>query len=144
MKKQELLDQLKEKGIEVHEDMNKRELQSLLKENESEETVVSENHDGEATNGTTKEGDESEVKNTDSIPQNGKTDVETTNPYNPGTAVSIEADDARTEDEFKFADESNPNQKARKEGQREYDQDGNLRTGGKSYGVSGDNPRVEE
>lgn len=105
-----------------------------------ESVRVNENRDGEATNGTTKQGDESPVQNTDKIPQNGvkKIDVlEVTD--NP---IAKEADASRTEEEVQFADESNPNQKGRSaSAPTEYDQDGNLRTDGYSYGVAPDDTR---
>lgn len=99
--------------------------------------VVAQNTDGEATNGTTKDGDNSEVLNTESIPQNPDNDIETTEPTND---VAEEADESRTEEEKEFSNESNPNQKARtvSQGDSEYDQDGNLRTDGYSYGVAPD------
>lgn len=97
------------------------------------------NENGEKTNGTTKDGSTAPVKNTTSVPQNGVTEVETTDAPND---IAKEADEARTEDEVKFADESNPNQKARYQGAHgdELDQDGNQRTGGYSYGVAEDDP----
>lgn len=96
--------------------------------------VVAENTDGEATNGTTLEGNKEPVKNTDSIPQNGVTEIETTEAPND---IAKEADEARTEEQIKFSDESNPNQKARTKGApSEYDQDGNPRGSGYSYGVA--------
>lgn len=105
-----------------------------------EKIKVNENENGEATNGTTQEGDESPVHNTDKIPQNGVKDIEvlevTDNP------IAKAADEDRTEEEVQFADESNPNQKGRNaSAPTEYDQDGNLRTDGYSYGVAPDDTR---
>lgn len=104
----------------------------------TDEVVVQENNDGEAVNGTTKQGSTEPVKNTDKIPQNGVTEVEVL-PVTDND-VAREADAARTEEEVKFSDESNPNQKGRQTsaGKSEYDQDGNLRTDGYSYGVAPD------
>lgn len=101
-----------------------------------EEVQVNANENGEATNGTTLEGDESPVDAGDNIPQNGVTDIKTGEENS--NQVSVDADDSRTEEEVKFADEANPNNKARVEGAggSDYDQDGNLRTGGKSYGIA--------
>jgi hypothetical protein len=97
---------------------------------------VSENQDGEATRGTSQEGDTGSVKNTDSIPQNEVKDIETTPATNE---VAKEADADRTADEIEFSDESNPNQKARNaQSPDQFDQDGNPRTGGYSYGVAPD------
>lgn len=105
-----------------------------------ESVVVNENKDGEATNGTTKEGDDSPVKNTDKIPQNGVTEIEVMQVTD--NEVATEADKDRTVEEVKFADESNPNQKGRNaSAPTEYDQDGNLRTDGYSYGVAPDDTR---
>jgi hypothetical protein len=135
--KAELLEQAKSQGLDVNTKTTVAELREKL--GTSDEVVtVNENKDGEATNNTTEEGNESSVENTESIPQNGVTEIETLDVTdNP---VAKKADDARTEDEVKFADESNPNQKARTAATNDadYDQDGNLRTGGKSYGVADD------
>lgn len=152
--KQELYEEAKGKGLKVTTKTKKSELEELLGNGNNNKDIpnekpgaepvvtVNENEDGEATSGTTKEGDESPVKNTESIPQNGKTDVEILEVTD--NEIAKKADAARTEEQFKFADESNPNQKGRYEGApTEYDQDGNLRTGGKSYGVSANNPENE-
>lgn len=103
--------------------------------------VVQENKDGEATHGTTLEGNTEPVKNTDKIPQNGVTEVETLDVTD--NEVAKQSDDDRTEEEVKFADESNPNQKGRttSAGGAEFDQDGNQRTDGYSYGVAPDDLR---
>lgn len=111
-----------------------------VQEGDVESIKVNENEEGEATNGTTKEGDTSPVFNTDKIPQNGVKKIEvlevTDNP------IAKEADENRTEEEVQFADESNPNQKGRNaSAPTEYDQDGNLRTDGYSYGVAPDDTR---
>lgn len=142
--KAELLDQAREQGLDVNSKTTKSELESMLASNDTSNTntnggdvVVNENDNGEATNGTTKQGDESPVKNGENVPQNGVTEIETT----PETSVtSTNGDENRSEEEIKFADEANPNNKARYTGAGggEYDQDGNLRTGGKSYGVADD------
>lgn len=107
----------------------------------SESVVVQENKDGEATNGTTLQGNTDPVENTQSVPQNGVTEVETLDVTD--NEIAKEADESRTEDEVKYADESNPNQKGRttSAGGAEYDQDGNLRTDGYSYGVAPDDTR---
>lgn len=136
--KAELLEQAKSEGLDVNTKTTKAELEALLSDSGDQEVTVNENKDGEATNNTTEEGDESSVENTESIPQNGVTEIETLDVTdNP---VAKKADEARTEEEVEFADESNPNQKARTAAtdDAEYDQDGNLRTGGKSYGVADD------
>lgn len=142
--KAELLEQAKSQGLDVNTKTTKADLESMLGTSDSSEAkssgntadepsvetvVVNSNDDGEATSGTTKEGDTSEVTNKDSIPQN---DAENT--PEDGDA------EGRSTEEFEFADESNPNNKARWTGAggSEYDQDGNLRTGGKSYGVADD------
>lgn len=106
----------------------------------SDAVVVQPNEDGEGTHGTTQEGDTSPIKNTDSVPQNEVDSIETT----PAPNEIAEAADAdRTADEIAFANESNPNQKGRttSAGGAEYDQDGNLRTDGYSYGVAPDDLR---
>lgn len=141
--KAELLEQARERGLDVKTDSTKAELESMLNDRNTssgndEQAQVSRNEDGEATNGTSRQGDDSPIDNTDSIPQNDvdRIDVrETTD--NP---VAKRADAERTKEEIEFADESNPNQKARNAATEgaEYDQDGNPRTGGKSYGVSED------
>lgn len=107
------------------------------KNSKDEEVVVNENEGGEATRGTTKEGDTSDVKNTESVPQNEDSDIETTEPTNE---VAEKADEDRTDEEKEFANESNPNQKARTASTEDadLDQDGNERTSGYSYGVSAD------
>jgi predicted DNA binding CopG/RHH family protein len=82
------------------------------------------------------------VENTESIPQNGVTEIDTTPAPND---IAKEADESRTEAEIKFADESNPNQKARvSAAPDEYDQDGNERGGGKSYGVAAEDLRGQD
>lgn len=105
-----------------------------------EEVQVNENKGGEATNNTTQQGDTSTVENTDKIPQNGVDKIETLQVTdNP---IALEADANRTKEEIQFADESNPNQKGRNaSAPDEYDQDGNLRTDGYSYGVAADDTR---
>lgn len=101
---------------------------------------VNENEGGEATSGTTKQGDTSPVQNTDKIPQNGVDEIETLQVTDDPVALAADAD--RTEEEVQFADESNPNQKGRNASAPEkYDQDGNLRTDGYSYGVGPDDTR---
>lgn len=109
----------------------------LFDKNNKDEVVVAQNEDGEATHGTTQEGNESPVENTESIPQNPDEDIETTEPTNP---VAEQADEDRTDEEKEFSNESNPNQKARTASTEdaEVDQDGNPRTGGYSYGVAPD------
>ncbi len=139
--KAELLAQAKEQGLDVNTSISKKELENKLNQGSPQdervdEVTVNENQDGEATNDTTKEGDEKSVENTESIPQNGVTKIEVLEVTD--NEVAKKSDAARTKIEIQFADESNPNQKARNEGDQEYDQDGNLRTGGKSYGVSAD------
>lgn len=139
--KQELYEEAKARGLNVTSRTTKAELESL----------VAPNFDGEATNGTVKEGDDTPLTRGESVPNSGQTDVETVD-VNSDEAAK-EADEARTEEEFKFADESVPNEKGRFAGQQEgdsvdeegrpVDQDGNIRTGGKSYGVSADSA-VEE
>lgn len=155
--KQELQEQAKAKGVEFNSKTTKAELEAAV--NGSDETTVTaggqesqptaetqevdsvkvnENESGEATNGTTKDGSEKPVKNTDSVPQNG---VETVEVFETtDNEVAKQADAARTKEEVQFADESNPNNKSRvnsTQGEK-YDQDGNLRTGGKSYGIADD------
>lgn len=99
-----------------------------------EQVVVAKNTKGEAKAGTTESGQKDAVENTESIPQNGVIEIHTTEAPNE---IAKAADEARTEAEVKFADESNPNQKGRFEGaEGEFDQDGNERSGGKSYGVA--------
>ena len=147
--KAELQEEAKNRGIEFNSNATKAELEQLLDGSSSnelsgdtqdvEQVQVNQNDEGEATNGTTKQGSEAPVENTENVPQNGETDIQTTeeSEKNP---VAEKADASRTEEEVKFADESNPNQKARNtatQGQ-EFDQDGNPRTGGKSYGTSAD------
>lgn len=102
-----------------------------------DKVTVNDNQDGEATNDTSKEGDSTKVENTESIPQNNLDEIETTPAPND---TAKEADASRTKEELAFADESNPNQKARDAGApgEEFDQDGNPRTGGYSYGVAAD------
>lgn len=113
---------------------------SDTQEGSVESVTVNENRDGEATNGTTKQGDESPVQNTDKIPQNGVTEIEVLKVTD--NEVATQADEDRTVEEVKFADESNPNQKGRNaSAPTEYDQDGNLRTDGYSYGVAPDDTR---
>jgi hypothetical protein len=146
----ELLEQAKEQGLAVNTKTTKSQLETMLgleddndtsqddSSPDTENTVQPEdnNSNGEKTNGTTLDGNTEPVTNETSIPQNGQTEVETTDDVdNP---VTQEADAARTGDQVKFADESNPNQKARDGGApgETYDQDGNLRTGGYSYGVA--------
>lgn len=102
-----------------------------------DEVVANQNEGGEATHGTTLDGNEKEVKNTTSIPQNGQTEIQTFGDPQP-------EDEARTESEVRYADEANPNQKARKYVPGEVDEDGNTRTGGKSYGVSSNDPTVTD
>lgn len=106
-----------------------------------EQVVVNENEGGEATNGTTREGDDTPVLNTDKIPQNGVKTIEVLQVTD--NEVATKADEDRTEEEVQFADESNPNQKGRtaSAGGSEFDQDGNLRTDGYSYGVAPDDTR---
>jgi len=100
---------------------------------------VASNQGGEATNGTAQDGNDKPLENTSSVPQNDQDSVETTPAENE---TAKEADERRTKEEFKFADESNPNQKARNAGaEDEFDQDGNPRTGGYSYGVAPDDTR---
>lgn len=104
-----------------------------------DKVTVNENQDGEATKDTSKDGNTAEVKNTDSIPQNDVDSIETTPAPND---VAKEADASRTKEEIAFADESNPNQKSRDAGAPgEFDQDGNARTGGYSYGVAADDTK---
>lgn len=105
--------------------------------NNKNEVVVAHNEGGEATHGTTQHGDEEPVKNTQSIPQNSESDIKTTEA--PGDTAK-EADEARTDEEKEFSNESNPNQKARTASTEdaELDQDGNYRTDGYSYGVAPD------
>lgn len=111
----------------------------LFGKSNKDEVVVAENFDGEATHGTTEEGDKSEVKNTDSIPQNSAKaeEIETTPAPNP---VAEKADEDRTDEEKEFSNESNPNQKGRSASTEdaEVDQDGNPRTDGYAYGVAPD------
>lgn len=106
----------------------------------SDAVVVQPNVEGEGTHGTTQEGDTSPIKNTDKVPQNAVDSIETTPAPND---IAKEADENRTKDELAFANESNPNQKGRttSAGGAEYDQDGNLRTDGYSYGVAPDDTR---
>lgn len=105
-----------------------------------EEVQVNENKSGEATNNTTQQGDTSTVENTDKIPQNGVDKIETLQVTDD--PIALEADANRTKEEIQFADESNPNQKGRNaSAPEEYDQDGNLRTDGYSYGVAADDTR---
>lgn len=101
------------------------------------DVVVADNPQGEATNDTTKDSSTAPVQNTDSVPQNDVAQIETTPAPNE---VAKEADASRTPEEIAFADESNPNQKARDAGApgEVFDQDGNQRTGGYSYGVAAD------
>lgn len=103
----------------------------------SSEVTVNENEGGEATNGTTREGDESPIKNGEEVKQNGVSQVEVIGGDNN---TDVEGDESRSETEVKFADEGNPDNKARYTGAGggEYDQDGHQRTGGKSYGVADD------
>jgi len=155
--KAELLEQAKEKGLDVKSSTTKAELESMLAESGSDTpetgtasgtgalpSVVdatsenTNNPNGEKTNGTTKDGSEEPVTNETAVPQNGDTEVSTLDVTdNP---VAKRADESRTEEEVTFADEANPNQKRRDGGApgEEYDQDGNPRTGGYSYGVSAD------
>lgn len=138
--KAELLDQAREQGLDVKTSTSKKELESMLaSDTNSVDTsvTVNDNTDGEATNGTVQDGSTNEVKNGENIPQNGITETKTTA---ADSTISTQGDEARTEEETKYADESNPNNKARVTGAGGslYDQDGNLRTGGKSYGVADD------
>lgn len=106
--KQELLDEAKSRGLKVNHNLSKAELQELL--------------DNDANVDTT------------SAPENDVDTVETTPAPND---TAKKADEDRTKEEVEFADESNPNQKARTDGATdELDQDGNRRTGGYSYGVA--------
>lgn len=151
--KKELQEQLKKDGVEFKSDATKADLERLAgDQNKSanrnkdwpetenvEEVEVNPNEDGEAKFGTTKEGQEDPVENTESVPQNGVTEITTTPAPND---IAKEADEARTKEEIKFADESNPNQKARvASAPSEFDQDGNERGGGKSYGVAAEDLR---
>lgn len=144
--KAELLEQAKAKGLEVDENSSKADLQAALDGNSSpsssDAVQVQSNDEGEATNGTSQEGDTSPVKNTDSIPQNDVKEVETTplDAVNEADRpIAEKADADRTDEELAFSDESNPNQKARNaSAPDEFDQDGNPRTGGYSYGVAPD------
>lgn len=163
--KAELLEQAQEQGLDVNSRTTKAELESKLGqdgENTADEqpqentpaeggeqtsgetqevdTVeVNDNTDGEATNGTTEQGNEGAVENTQSVPQNGVDEIQTLDLTNDDP-IAKKADEDRTDEELAFADESNPNQKARNAATdgAEFDQDGNPRTGGYSYGVAAD------
>lgn len=139
-KKADLLKEAQARNLDVTDKNTVAEIKDALNKH-SEEVVVNENENGEATQNTTKEGDESPVTNTESIPQNGVTEIETTPAPNP---IAEEADARRTEGEIKFADESNPNLKGRAGNSDDVDQDGNVRTGGKSYGVAANDPESEK
>lgn len=155
----ELYKEAKAKGLDVKSNAKKAELEEALNsgadsathedaggkksepvaETDNVETVkVNDNEGGEATNGTTKDGEEGEVQNTESIPQNGVDSIATL--QTTDNEVAKAADAARTKEELEFADESNPNQKSRVNSTQgaEFDQDGRPRTGGKSYGVAAD------
>lgn len=145
----ELYKEAKEKGLDVNSKTTKADLEKALSDNSGEtsggtqgvqEVEVNPNDNGEATNGTEKEGQDSPVENTESVPQNGVDSVETF--QTTDNEVATRADESRTEEEVQFADESNPNQKARNAATdgAEVDQDGRPRTGGKSYGVAADDP----
>lgn len=154
--KAELQEQAKSQGVDFTSKTTKAELEQLLSsdattdtaggqkseptaETDGVETVkVNENENGEATNGTTKDGSETPVENVESVPQNGADGIEVFKTTD--NKIAEEADEARTKEEVAFADESNPNQKSRVNATQghEYDQDGNPRAGGKSYGVSDD------
>lgn len=139
--KAELLEQAKALGLDVKSSITKKELESTLQNSNFETVVVNENENGEAKAGTTEDGQTDPVENTESVPQNGVTEIETLNAIeaNADSSIAEEADAARTKKNIQFADESNPNQKGRNTvAPGEYDQDGNLRTDGKSYGVSDD------
>jgi hypothetical protein len=152
--KAELLAQAKDKGLDVNSRTTKSELESMLNTGETQsngdtrpevqdkdKVRVNENEQGEATNGTTKQGSDSPIDNTTSVPQNGLDTVETLKTTD--NEVAKRADESRETQEIEFADQSNPNQKSRVAGSlgEEYDQDGNLRTGGYSYGVSEDDTK---
>lgn len=164
--KAELLEQAKQAGFNVNTKTTKADLESMLGNREQATTavnkasqeqapekqvadntpvVVNENENGEATSGTTLDGDQSQVHNTDSIPQNHVAEIKTT-PHDElppsSREVAKAADEARTAGELEFANESNPNMKGRKASAagEDFDQDGNLRTEGYSYGVAPDDP----
>jgi hypothetical protein len=68
--KEELLHEARENGLKVNSKTTKSDLEGMLKAHK--ETVeVSENKDGEATNGTDQEGQKDPVENTDCVPKNG-------------------------------------------------------------------------
>lgn len=141
--KAELLEKARDLGLDVNSKTSKSDLESKLssqKEGKSsnsddEKVTVNENKDGEATRGTTRDGDEEPVKNGEEVKQNGVEEVKVLGGDNNSELVT---DESRTEEEVRFADESNPNNKARLEGagDSDFDQDGHARTGGKSYGVA--------
>lgn len=153
-KKAELLEEAKRRNLDVNSKTTVAELEALLgdettqaggsesastaERNNIDKVKVNDNENGEATNGTTKEGSEDTVTNTESVPQNGVEGVEVFE--STDNEVAKKADEARTAEEVKFADESNPNQKSRVNSTQgeEFDQDGNVRTGGKSYGIADD------
>lgn len=135
LRNEELRDEGEVKGMEAN-------VEDVAENPES--VTVNENEGGEATHGTSKEGDESPVENTDKIPQNDVTEIERAQDVTEAEADEIgeKADLDRTEEELQYADESNPNQKGRNAAAPgKYDQDGNLRTDGYSYGVAADDTR---
>jgi hypothetical protein len=160
MNKAELLEEAKNRGLSVNTRTSKAELESMLDDGRlnpttenttegqdrpevqnKEEVRVNENQDGAATNGTTQHGSDKPVDNTTSVPQNGVDTVNTLKTTD--NEIAKRADESRETQEVEFADQSNPNQKARVAGAlgEEYDQDGNLRTGGYSYGVAEDDTK---
>lgn len=74
----------------------------------------------------------------DEVKRNDVTEVRVHDPES--ATMETVVDENRTERQVRFADEQNPNQRGRRDGAQgsDYDQDGNLRTGGKSYGVADD------
>jgi hypothetical protein len=100
------------------------------------DTVVTELETGETDADGNPETEEVTVG--DVQPRNEVTEVRVLDPESPTMETVV--DENRTQRQVEFADEQNPNQRGRRDGAQgsDYDQDGNLRTGGKSYGVADD------